>query len=110
MGSEAQFGMADALAKLWTKFLPEILDRVHILESAGAALSAGRLGAEERGAAAAAAHKLAGVLGTFGLAEGTALAREAEVAYSGNPTSDPVGAERLRQIALELEKIIRARE
>jgi HPt (histidine-containing phosphotransfer) domain-containing protein len=102
--------MADALAKLWTKFLPEILERVRILESAGTALSAGTLGAENRTAAAAAAHKLAGVLGTFGLAEGTALAREAEVAYSGNPPSDPVGAARLQQIAVELDTIIRARE
>jgi HPt (histidine-containing phosphotransfer) domain-containing protein len=109
MGSGAQSEMADALARLWTKFLPDILERVRVLESAGAALSAGTLGAEERAAAAAAAHKLAGVLGTFGLAEGTALAREAEASYSANSASDLVGAPRLRQIAIELDKIIRAR-
>jgi len=108
MGSGAQPALADALARLWTKFLPEILERVRVLERAAAALSAGTLGAEECSAAAAAAHKLAGVLGTFGFAQGTALAREAEVAYSADPAVDPAGATRLQQIAREIDEIIRA--
>jgi HPt (histidine-containing phosphotransfer) domain-containing protein len=101
--------MSEALARLWARFLPEILERVRVLESAGAALGMGTLGADERTAAAAAAHKLAGVLGTFGLAEGTALAREAEVAYSGIPASDAARVARLQQIARQLEDIIGTR-
>ena len=42
----------------------------------------GSLTAEQREQASSAAHKLAGVLGTFGLDEGTNLAREAEILYS----------------------------
>lgn len=101
--------IADALARLWAKFLPENLERVRILESAGEALGAGTICDADRAAAAAAAHKLAGVLGTFGLTEGTALAREAEEAYPGISPSDAAGVTRLQQIARQLEDMIRAR-
>jgi len=70
--------MTEALARLWTKFLPEITQRVAVLEAAAQALSVGLLSAEQRDAAHAAAHKLAGTLGTFGLHQGTDLARQAE--------------------------------
>jgi HPt (histidine-containing phosphotransfer) domain-containing protein len=70
--------MAEALARLWTKFLPEITQRVAVLEAAAQALSVGLLSTEQRNAAHAAAHKLAGTLGTFGLHQGTDLARQAE--------------------------------
>jgi HPt (histidine-containing phosphotransfer) domain-containing protein len=109
MGTGPEAVMSEALARLWAKFLPEILERVRVLERAGAALEARTLGAEERGAALAAAHKLAGVLGTFGLAEGTALAREAEIAYSEDAAIPTADVARLKQIALELNEMIRAR-
>lgn len=106
MGSGAQAAMADALARLWARFLPEMLERVRVLESAATALVSGSLTDEERAAAAAAAHKLAGVLGTFGLAEGTELAREAETVYPGAGVEQ---ATRLKEIAERLEAMIRAR-
>jgi len=70
--------MADALARLWAKFLPEIEARVALIEAAAAALTSGSLPDGQREAAHGAAHKLAGTLGTFGLQRGTELAREAE--------------------------------
>jgi HPt (histidine-containing phosphotransfer) domain-containing protein len=109
LGTGSQSAMSDALARLWEKFLPEILQRVRVLENAAAALESGILDADDRLAAAAAAHKLAGVLGTFGLAEGTSLAREAEVAYSESTSPDAAGMARLQQIARELNELIRAR-
>jgi len=72
-------GMAEALARLWTKFLPEITQRVAVLEAAAISLAMGSLSSEEREAAHAAAHKLAGSLGSFGLHQGTDRARQAEV-------------------------------
>jgi len=72
-------GMAEALERLWIKFLPEIEQRVAVLEAAAQALAAGSLLAGQREAAHAAAHKLAGSLGTFGLQRGTDLARQVEV-------------------------------
>lgn len=74
--------IAEALNRMWVKFLPEIEGRVTVLEEAAAAVAQGALSAELREQAFAAAHKLAGVLGTFGLDEGTLLAREAESLYS----------------------------
>ena len=73
--------IAEVMNRMWTKFLPEIEERVAVLENAGAAISRGALTAELRKEALSAAHKLAGVLGTFGLDEGTVLAREAEEIY-----------------------------
>jgi len=74
--------MAQALARLWTKFQPDIEQRVATLEVAAQALPAGSLTDEQRESAHAAAHKLAGTLGMFGLHRGTALARQAELALA----------------------------
>src|SRR5271170_2191264 len=70
--------MAEALARLWTKFLPEIEQRLAVLEAAAQTLATGSLTQQQREAAHAAAHKLAGSLGTFGLHRGTEIARQTE--------------------------------
>ena len=100
----AQPELNEALDRLWKQFLPQIEERVAILEGASTALSTGELADDQRDAAQAAAHKLAGVLGTFGLTKGTILAREAEMLYSGD--SDPALAERLAEIAAQLKAVI----
>jgi HPt (histidine-containing phosphotransfer) domain-containing protein len=81
--------MLEALGRLWTKFLPEIENRMGILESAVRALESGPLSGDEREAAHQAAHKLAGVLGTFGLHRGTELARQAELGFSDEKSTLP---------------------
>jgi HPt (histidine-containing phosphotransfer) domain-containing protein len=59
----------------------------------------------------AAAHKLAGTLGTFNLAHGTELAREFEsLTAPANPASiDSKLAVRLRSISAEIHTIIESR-
>ena len=104
----AQPELNQALDRLWRQFLPQIDERVATLEDAATALSTGELADERRDGAQAAAHKLAGVLGTFGLTKGTILAREAEMLYSGD--SDPASAERLAEIATQLKVIIATRK
>jgi HPt (histidine-containing phosphotransfer) domain-containing protein len=98
-GVSQEAALAQALDGLWQRFLPQIRERVAILESAAAARAAGPLTEELREAALTAAHKLAGTLGTFGLARGTVLARELESAFTcesspgsdtnANPAEDP---------------------
>ena len=105
-----QNALTQALDALWAKFLPLIEERVGVLESAAIAFGASRLMIEERQTAGAAAHKLAGVLGTFGLTEGTALARELEILYSGQTALDPALGVRLISIAAELRAIVQNRE
>lgn len=101
--------LSDALDNLWAKFLPQLEERVGVLETAAAALDAGRLSIEMRQEASAAAHKLAGVLGTFGLSKGTVLAREAEIVYSAEPETDPAAATRLTAIAAQLRLTVHSR-
>lgn len=99
--------MNEALDRLWKQFLPQIEERVTALESAAAALAADTLSHDQRDAAHAAAHKLAGILGTFGLTKGTVLAREAEVLYSGE--TDPEAAPQLTEIAKRLKELVAGR-
>ena len=102
-----QPSMEEALDRLWKQFLPQIEERVSALESADTALAENRLSRDQREAAHAAAHKLAGILGTFGLTKGTILAREAELLYSGE--TDPEAAPRLREIAKRLKELVAGR-
>lgn len=100
--------LTTALAGLWTRFLPEIRDRVSILESAVRSLGSGSLTGEEREAAHSAAHKLAGTLGTFGLEQGTVLARELELAFSAESAS--ASPERLGAAAAALRTMVESRK
>lgn len=98
----------DALDKLWHQFRPQMEERVATLEAAGRAVAEGRFSAEQREAAHAAAHKLAGVLGTFGLTRGTILAREAESCFLTETVSAP--AAQLMTIAEQLRAMVAARK
>jgi HPt (histidine-containing phosphotransfer) domain-containing protein len=104
-----QDALSQALDGLWAKFLPLIEERVALLGSAAAAFAAGRLPAEEVQAAGAAAHKLAGVLGSFGLARGTALARELETLYLSPSGPEPASGASLISMAAELRAIVQNR-
>lgn len=97
--------LVEIMNRLWDRHLPEIEQRVAILESAASAHADGRLTTELCEHAHAASHKLAGVLGTFSLARGTELARELELQFSGTPAS----ASQLASIASELRAVIDSR-
>jgi len=99
----------EALDRLWVQFLPQMEDRLAALEAARAALAAGTLSLEQRVAAHAAAHKLAGVLGTFGLTRGTVLAREAEVLFSDETDAGTAVVTRLAEIIPDLRTMIATR-
>jgi HPt (histidine-containing phosphotransfer) domain-containing protein len=110
MASDAQTALSAALDRMWIQFLPQMQERVAILESAAQAFAAGQLSLDQHQAAQAAAHKLAGVLGTFGLTRGTVLARELEIMYSRQNDPDPELAERLASTAAELRTIVATRK
>jgi len=102
--------LAAALDLLWMRFLPEIRRRVELLAAAAADCAANRLAAAQCEAAHAAAHKLAGTLGTFNLAAGTVLAREFELHFAGGDAPDASSAGRLASIAAELRAIVDSRK
>ena len=103
----AQPDLTAALDRLWQQFLPQTEERVATLGEASQALAEGKLSDDRREAAKSAAHKLAGVLGTFGLTKGTVLAREAEMLWAGD--ADPASAPQLAQIAAQLRALISGR-
>jgi HPt (histidine-containing phosphotransfer) domain-containing protein len=109
MATPNQSVMAEALNRLWTQFLPQIEERVSTLESAATALAEGSLSSEQCEHAHSAAHKLAGVLGTFGLDRGTELAREAELLYSSGPSSATALDGRPAALAAQLRAILGTR-
>src|SRR5579871_5464239 len=95
--------------RLWAKFLPQMQERVATLQKAAASASSGTLDMAQRQEASSSAHKLAGVLGTFGLQAGTDLAREAELIYAGPLESSPAVFPRLSEIAQQLQSIVESR-
>jgi HPt (histidine-containing phosphotransfer) domain-containing protein len=109
-GQNASSNLAAALDLLWVRFLPEIRERVAILEAAATACAANQLSTEQREAANSAAHKLAGTLGTFSLARGTELAREFELLSSREDTPSPDLAGRFGSIAAELRIVVDSRK
>jgi CheY-like chemotaxis protein len=91
-----------ALAALWAKFREGTFRRVAVLDDAALALREGRLDDELRRAAEREAHKLAGAAGTFGFAEATHLAREAEQMLEGSDPLDASQVQRLGELAAAL--------
>lgn len=110
MESAQAAALATAMNRLWSQYLPELEERVAVLQAAAAALHEGTITAALRGEATSAAHKLAGVLGTFGLSAGTDLAREAEHFYSGGDQTDRKTLERLAQIPVDLLAMLAGRK
>lgn len=73
----------DALAAIWERSKPILRDRLVAVEAATDAVGRGTPCDEARAAGVRAAHQLAGSLGTFGLHEGSDVARELEQVFDG---------------------------
>ena len=67
-----------SVSQLWEKFKSTFTAQVEVLEQASKALSEGRLSIKLQHQAKQEAHRLAGSLGIFGFAEGSALAKRLE--------------------------------
>ena len=68
----------DAMARIWDRSRPLTRERLAKIEAAVALITRGRCPAGTLEEAQHAAHQLAGSLGTFGLQDGTLLARQIE--------------------------------
>uniref|UniRef100_E6PZM6 Two-component response regulator n=1 Tax=mine drainage metagenome TaxID=410659 RepID=E6PZM6_9ZZZZ len=96
-----------AMERLWTRFLPEITQRITVIESAIDAIESNHGADNLRGQAQIAAHKLAGSLGTFGLRQGTEIARLIEQVFA--PGEDPTNITTLRELTKQMRSIIESR-
>lgn len=106
MSGNTPDSLAEAMNRLWAKHLPQMRERVATLTAAAQSLSRSDLSKDEQQRAAADAHRLAGVLGTFGLKEGTELAREAEALYESSLDGNAAAPARLTAIACQLQRMI----
>ncbi len=97
-------GVQEALAELWQRSLPLLDERVTAIERATVELSGGPSEPGRIALGRGEAHKLAGVLGTFGLDRGTELARDLDE----HLTCPRAGQEaaRLVGVAAELRAVV----
>ena len=105
---QSSSGITAALDRLWERFLPEIRGRIALIESAGIALRDGIPNSAQQEAAQA-AHKLAGVLGSFGLALGTDLARKAELLLAEREAPGRIEPAELLRLAAGLRALVESR-
>jgi HPt (histidine-containing phosphotransfer) domain-containing protein len=91
------------LGEIWERARPILLARVAVVERATAGLGDGSASQAAVAAGRSEAHKLAGVLGTFGLGRGTELARELERRLEKPEPDDAIPLERL---AAELRRVV----
>ena len=108
--NSASQSVAAALDQLWSRHLRTLLERVSTLEAAAVAFADHKLTGEQQEAAFAAAHKLAGVLGTFGLDRGTVVARELEMLFGLARRPNRQLAKRLSSLAAEIRALIENRQ
>jgi HPt (histidine-containing phosphotransfer) domain-containing protein len=94
------------IAIVWERSRHTVEARAALLRNAADLLLENRLDEATQKNAVDCAHKLAGVLGTFGLARGTDLARDAEVFFGRTSPPEKAEVERLREELRELVHLI----
>ena len=94
------------ISALWERSRHTVVERAALLRTAGELLVDNRLDQATQRSAVDSAHKLAGVLGTFGLPRGTDLAREAEELFGQPMPPSKPEIERLQVLLAELTHLI----
>jgi HPt (histidine-containing phosphotransfer) domain-containing protein len=106
MSDDAPAKIAARLAELWHTSRPTILERLTVLRTACAALIENPADPKARTNGLEAAHKLSGVLGVFGLPQGSELASSIELRLkSGQPLAEP-DLSTLRDRIADLDAVI----
>ena len=99
----------DLLQSLWVKHYPTLVERVTLIRNAKDKLDGNSLDNQARKAGEEAAHKLAGILGTFGLPRGSVLASKIEALLAADPSACAQRAGELGSWVQELEMVIASR-
>jgi HPt (histidine-containing phosphotransfer) domain-containing protein len=99
----------DLLTTLWSRSRETIGERVDILRTTHRILRTNPADKNARRAGADAAHKLAGILGTSGLPDGTNLARQVEVMLESTAPISPFDLEALQRTIDQLHQMIEAK-
>ena len=89
MSPDAAAETAALIAKLWQRQLPNLHERLEILDRIAAASFEGPLATEDRDQAIAISHKFAGSLGMYGYRRGTEVAIQMEQLLRSDDSLDP---------------------
>jgi len=108
--SDAAAKIAARLAELWQTSRPTILERMDVLRRASASLNRNPADAEVRGAGREAAHKLSGILGVFGLPEGSTIAAAIEEILQSPDALTAADLETLQKQVTALEAVIASKD
>lgn len=98
--------IADRLEAIWRSSRPTILERVQILQSAHRSLTANPEDTAARESGREAAHKLAGILGVFGLPRGSEVASEIEAYLKSADALTPETLATLGSLIGELDQVV----
>lgn len=105
---EKQQHIVAGVARVWEHSAPAVAERLDVLEHTGVALLEGKLSPALRQRSEQEAHKLAGLLGTLGLAAGSRFAVEMEhILRRGSRLAEPQAlrfSELVLALRLELER------
>jgi HPt (histidine-containing phosphotransfer) domain-containing protein len=77
----------DLLTSLWERGLPQVRERLNLLDRVATAAETGDLSEDLRVEAVGIAHKFAGSLGMFGYDRGTEIARQIEQFLATSPAT-----------------------
>ena len=97
-----QQALSTKMARIWEQTKPAVMTRLEVLEQATAALLEGNLDLELRRLAGGEAHKLYGLLGTFGYRKASQLAKEAEKIFEDVAPLGQAEALSLSKLAVSL--------
>jgi len=97
-----EYELTQRILKLWERYQSLCMERLSVIEEARASASSTGLDDEVRGKAESAAHKLAGVLGSIGLPEGSKIASEIEALLKPGDTLAPGQLSRLSELVANL--------
>ncbi len=110
MTQDAAAKITARLTELWRTSLPTILERMNLLRTACTALTENPCDHEARASGLEAAHKLSGVLGVFGLPQGSELASEIEFQLKSDAPPTPEDLNTLIEEITDLDAIIASRD
>jgi HPt (histidine-containing phosphotransfer) domain-containing protein len=106
MNEAAAEKIASRLAELWQTSRPTILERMVALHAASEALAANPFDQDARERGREAAHKLSGVLGIFGLPQGSEMASALEEQLKSPSPLVPDDLVSLRASIADLDAVI----
>lgn len=113
--SDPAAAIAARLADLWRTSRPVIVDRLNLLHATLEDLARNPADSEARSQGREAAHKLSGILGVFGLPDGSRIASEIEgillgPSQGGQETLSPSAVAALRGYVMDLDTVIASKD